>query len=436
MNYIESTNYLKQFYSRTTNRTANHHLSIMEELFHLFHLNESQFDIVQVTGSCGKGSTVTYISHILLQNNISHGVFTGPHLLRYEERFAVNGSLISSHDFCEIVTTIAQILKNYPKENEVGHMHVMTLLAFLYFRKLGIKLVIFENGSGGLSDPSNILNPVIAVFTEITFDHTHLLGNSIEEITRNKAAIIKNRTKYVAAGMRNKKARTLLKSLAAAKNASFRFIDEHYKSTYKKQLFHYRGFTEWILPMSFPAEYQQQNFTNAVCVMELLQKIRYPISQYSPFNTGDVLLPGRMEWTEICGEEILLDGAHNEYELASLKREIEKQNLKNPLFFMAFSSNKDIEKMVKSIALKEAFYIIVPSPFHERRINHKVVESVFHSLQLPYTYHENIERGLQDFLRRNNNQSKVITGSLYLIGFIKQKQKEGFINDTYNTETS
>jgi dihydrofolate synthase / folylpolyglutamate synthase len=434
VNEKECIHYLSKFYSRSTNRNG-HHLLIMKELFYLFNIKEDQFDIVQVTGSCGKGSTVTYISWLLSQNNIVHGVFTGPHLLRYEERFAVNGSLISSHVFCEIVTNIAETLKKYENEKEVGHMHVMTLIAFIYFRTCGVKLVIFENGSGGFSDPSNILNPVIALLTEITLDHTHLLGNSVEEITTDKAAIIKNHTKYVIAGMYNKQAKDMLKQMERAKNARFLYMNENYQSDYKEGNLTYRGFTKFTFSTLFSAAFQQQNFTNALCAIELLNELGYNIKLQGHSKLQNVIIPGRMEWTEMAQQKILLDGAHNEYELAALKTEIKQNHLRNPLFLIAFSSNKDIEKMVNSIAIKEAFYIIVPSPFNERRINQQGIEDVFQSFQLSYTYYESVEIGLRDFIKYDNKRSKVVTGSLYLVGFIKQKQKEGFMNDIYNNET-
>ncbi len=202
----------------------------MNELLELCSIHLEDFDFVQIAGSCGKGSTAHFISSMLHENEIPHGLFTGPHLQYYEERFRINHEQISREEFARIVLDIAGKLKSFPRFQEVGHMHMMILIALSFFKNHHIRLVIFENGVGGATDPSNVFSPLVAVLTEITLDHCHLLGNSIAEITQDKLEVIKKSTQYVVCGMENPEARELLYTKEKASNSSFVFYERDYGS--------------------------------------------------------------------------------------------------------------------------------------------------------------------------------------------------------------
>lgn len=428
--YERAIQYLSQFYNRTINRKEKHHLHIMNEILDLFSINLEDFEFIQIAGSCGKGSTAFLLSNMLNENEIKHGLFTGPHLIHYEERFRVNHEQIDSEEFSRIVLDIAEKLKNYLRFSEVGHMHLMVLIALLFFKHHQIRLVIFENGVGGASDPTNIFSPIIAVLTEITLDHCHLLGGTIEEITENKLQIIKETTQYAVCGMKNPTARILLKKKGKMTNPRYIFYQQDYyssneKSSLHSNLFDYHGMDRVLKQLSLPliGEHQIQNTTNALVVMECLTNLGYRI-QWEKVRKGieKLSIPCRMERVQRNGLTFLFDGAHNSLELKTLKQNIHALQIDVSKILMTISSNKNVQEMIHSIYLKDAEILLVPNPFIERRISLEEITSYLDRQKLVnYRTFENIESALQYLYQDvgHQNQTVLVTGSLYLVGKIK-----------------
>ena len=237
---------------------------------------------MQIAGSCGKGSTTFLLSSMLHENGFVHGVFTGPHLSKYEERFRMNDEQISEEEFSQIVLDIADRLRSYPRFQEIGHMHVMVLIALFFFKNHHIRLVIFENGVGGASDPSNVFNPIVAVLTEITLDHCHLLGSTIEEITEDKLHIVKNETQLVVCGMTNPAARAIAEAKEKEANQPFVFYGRDYhcgnvRTSVQSNQFDYKGIESNLnqLSLHLLGEHQVQNTANALAALECLAKLGY-----------------------------------------------------------------------------------------------------------------------------------------------------------------
>ncbi|MFB9987778.1 bifunctional folylpolyglutamate synthase/dihydrofolate synthase [Bacillus benzoevorans] len=434
--YEQAIQYLSQFYKRTINRRNEHHLHIMNELLEHCSINLDEFQFVQIAGSCGKGSTTFLLSNMLHENGIVHGVFTGPHLAKYEERFRMNDGQINEEEFSQIVLDIADRLRSYPRFQEIGHMHVMVLIALFFFTNHHIQLVIFENGVGGASDPSNVFNPIVAILTEITLDHCHLLGSSIEEITQDKLHIVKKETQFVVCGMKNPAARTIAEEKEKEANQPFVFYERDYHSenvrtSVQSNQFDYKGMDLILNEISLPllGEHQVQNTSNALAAIECLSQLGYDFA-WEKVRKGieHTAIPCRMEMVRHHGISFLFDGAHNSLELETLKKNIQTLNLDISKIIMTVSSNKDIRDMMQSIYLEGTEILLVPNPFIERRVSFSEITSQLDTLgHVNYRTFENIESSLQYLYQNaaNINGTVLVTGSLYLVGRIKNIINQG-----------
>lgn len=428
--YHHALNFLSKFNTRTMNRKNGFHHQIMHDLLKLFSIDLSDFKFIQITGSCGKGSTAHFISTILTYHSFDHGLFTGPHLNYYEERFSCNGQTIEREEFSSIVIEIENKLYAYDLEHEVGHMHIMIIIAFLYFQKKGIELIIFENGVGGKTDPSNIMDPIIAVFTEITLDHSHLLGSTIEDIIIDKSCIIKPSTQYVVCGMNNIQARNYLLKIEAHDESKYLFLNRDYVYLIKHSdeqgtHFHYKSEHLYIenQSLSLIGKHQVQNASNALAVIDALISLGYQFNLPTIQSAlNHVRIACRMEMVEENGVKFLFDGAHNTLELKTLKENIDALGLNISKVIISISSNKDIIKMLNSIYLEKAEYLITPHPFLERNISQKEIDEQTQSFgKINYLYEPDlnniINRIYQDHTR--DDEVVLVTGSLYLVGYVK-----------------
>ncbi|MBS4175000.1 Mur ligase family protein [Bacillus sp. FJAT-49736] len=428
-NYYEALTFLSSYNGRTTRREKGYHHKIMNELLDLFHIDHTGFTFIQITGSCGKGSTAQFISTILTHHSIEHGLFTGPHLHKYEERFAINGSLIEREEFAFIVLDICEKLKSYPLKDDVGHMHIMILIALTFFQKHGIKLVVFENGVGGKTDPSNIFNPLIAVITEITMDHAHLLGSTIEDIIIDKSCIIKESTRFAICGMNNVQARNFLLKIEHHCNAKFRYLNRDYGFISKVNdtsgsVFDFKGHDYYFknLRTRLLGEHQVQNASNALAVIEALAECGYSYEKELLTRAiNQASMPCRMEMLHINGVTYLFDGAHNSLELRTLKESIDTLGLHVSSVLLSISSNKDVERMIKNIYFENASYIITPHLFTERNINQELMLTSLKPIQdIRHYYFQHIKDALEQALKQyERNHIVLVTGSLYLVGYVK-----------------
>jgi dihydrofolate synthase / folylpolyglutamate synthase len=422
MDYQSCLEFLSQFHTKESPHENNRHLHVMEELFQVFQVDHSQMNIIQITGSCGKGSTAAFLSSILNASQISHGLFTGPHLICYEERFVIDNQMITQDEFTEIIEEIIEKTSEFDMQ-DVGHKHLMTLIAMLWFSRKEVPLVIFENGAGGASDPSNVFNPMIACLTEITLDHTHLLGETIEAITKDKAAIFKDSVKVPVCGMMNDVARKYLLDLESHFNRTFNFIYRDYDISLTCEGLTYKSALNVLthLELGLSGEHQWQNAANALRMAEGLVELGYTINRGALINgLKQTILPGRFETFEEDDIKLILDGAHNPLELKALSRSLYKKRMDPQVILVSFASKKNVEEMLLALNKKNANYVIAPSPFIARQQARDAVEKVFKKLNLTYSYCDNVEDALTTARRRVTNGTILVTGSLYLVGRVRE----------------
>ncbi len=156
---------------------------------------QTQFPSVLIAGTNGKGSTAATLASILLTAGYRTGLYTSPHLIRVNERIQIDGVEISDEDFGRLFFQVDEAARRLVASGDLPHtpsfFEVLTALAFLYYAEQKIDIAILEVGLGGRLDATNIVSPVLSVITDVALDHQDYLGNTIAEITREKAGILR-----------------------------------------------------------------------------------------------------------------------------------------------------------------------------------------------------------------------------------------------------
>jgi dihydrofolate synthase/folylpolyglutamate synthase len=147
------------------------------------------FPSIHVAGTNGKGSTCAMIGSIFRETGLKTGLYTSPHLLRFNERIRVDGIPISDKDIIQFVKQYRHSFDEIP----VTFFEATTAMAFWYFKKSCVDVAVIETGLGGRHDSTNVLIPKLTVITPVALDHRHLLGRNLKEIAREKGGIIKYR---------------------------------------------------------------------------------------------------------------------------------------------------------------------------------------------------------------------------------------------------
>ena len=161
---------------------------------------EKTYPIIHVTGTNGKGSTITFMRELFVAHGKKVGTFTSPHIVSIHDRICINGQPIAEEDFVRIANQVKEMEKILLEtHDQLSFFELLTLIALLYFKEQGVDLVLLEVGIGGLLDTTNVVTGEIAVITSIGLDHQETLGDSLEEIAEQKAGIFKAGKKAVIA---------------------------------------------------------------------------------------------------------------------------------------------------------------------------------------------------------------------------------------------
>ena len=333
---------------------------------------------VHVAGTKGKGSTCAMISSILQAAGYQVGLFTQPHLHTFRERIRINDRLMSED---EMVASLETLKPSIEKISEPSTFEIMTAMAFQYFAEQEVDLAVVETGLGGRLDTTNVIEPLVAVITSISYDHTYILGNTIEEIAGEKAGIIKEGRPVVCAPQRPA-AEEVIARVCQERKAPFILVGRDWlwqegeadmggqafsvrsEIPDAKGLIADRGSRDFWIPLL--GRYQVVNATTTIATIDQLcrQGIKVPMEQVHQ-GLQRARWPGRLE---ILGREPLLvvDGAHNVDSVQRLMRALrEYLSFDRLILVVGFSADKDINGMMQEL-ISEAQEVIVAQSKHPR----------------------------------------------------------------------
>jgi len=295
---------------------------------------QDTFPSVLITGTNGKGSTVKIISTILKEAGYRVGCFTSPHLIDFGERIAINGNTISDDEVIELTEEIRRgPLEELECNREtlqikgtVCFFEIVTAMAFLHFARQQVDIAILEVGIGGRLDATNTVNPLVSVITNVGFDHQKFLGNTIEEIAREKAGIIHEQGDVVT-GCRKPEAIAVIEETCRKTNTTLyktgirqqEYILQFAAQTIPQKIsstgsfFSYQGLHSHFddLYLRLVGTHQLANTAVALCTLELLNKKGfYTYENNIRAGLSHVIHPGRLE-TIHANPTFIVDIAHN-----------------------------------------------------------------------------------------------------------------------------
>ncbi|HOF69534.1 MAG TPA: Mur ligase family protein, partial [Ruminococcus sp.] len=191
MNYEEAQNFINSF-SRLGKKVND--LSRIKKLLDKLDNPQNKLNFVHIAGTNGKGSTLEYIANALQNAGYTAGKFTSPYVTHYADRIRVNSSEIDEKSIAEICGFVAERVES----REFSQFEITMSIAFIYFLRQKCDVVVLETGIGGLVDSTNIIAPpLLSVITSVSYDHTAILGETLEEIAEQKAGIIRSKNNAV-----------------------------------------------------------------------------------------------------------------------------------------------------------------------------------------------------------------------------------------------
>lgn len=377
---------------------------------------QKKLRFIHVAGTNGKGSTSAMLASILQSAGYRTGLYTSPYIRTFCERIRIDGENIPQNvlaNLTERIRPIADAMADKPTEFEL-----ITALAFAYFAEQGCDVVVLEVGLGGRLDSTNVIeNTVLSIITGIDFDHTALLGNTIEEIAKEKAGIIKSGRPVLFGGGKGAAYDTVL-GVALEKNAPFWCVD---RSSYKEReatlagtRFDYSHYTDLRLPLL--GAYQPYNATLVLTAIDLLNEGGFSVDEDAVRRgLSSVRWPARFE---LLSQDpiIIYDGGHNpegvRAAVESIKAYFGNQRVNILSGVMADKDKGEMIETVKEVAAR-AFAV---TPNNPRALAAEDYAAQLASHGIFATAYASVAEGVRAAIESSKKEGipLVCLGSLYL----------------------
>lgn len=384
---------------------------------------QQEYPTIHIAGTKGKGSVAALCAAVLQAAGYKTGLYTSPHLVDFRERVQVDGEWIEEDAFVEAARQLQAQVAGLPG---VTSYELQTALAFLYFARQQVDVVVAEVGMGGRLDSTNILTPLVSVITNISLDHTAILGNSLVEIAGEKGGIIKPGVPVVCAPQQAE-ALAKLREIAEDRKAPFTLVGEEItfellSQTESGQEFRIteKGNTAVTLQSGLLGRHQAENAAAAFAALEVVDQAGLPVSgEAIREGFARVRWPGRFEI--FPGDPtIVLDGAHNRHSAEMLADTVRNvfPGREVTLVFGA-SEDKDIAGMFAELVPVVGDIYLVQAD-HPRAAAPEKMAELLENVGRAVAQVPSME-ALFPLLARYNEGDQVVlvTGSLYLVGHFR-----------------
>lgn len=434
MNYKEAINYIK----KVGNFGSNYGLERTERLLEILGNPHKKLNVIHIAGTNGKGSTTSMIASILIEEGFNVGMYTSPFLEEFEERIQINRQNIKKNDLANYMDYIKEAVDKVIEEgyNHPTEFEIITCLMFKYFYDKKVDYAVVEVGLGGRLDSTNVVNPLLTVITSISLDHTNILGNTLEEIAREKGGIIKKNTPLILYPQKEEALKEL-QNISKEKSAKIYEVkkdDAKLLEIIKNDDFYQKikikgEFNTYNANLRLLGEHQILNCAVAVRAVEVLSKIQGFQIKNIEKGIENARWIGRLEVLN-KNPLVVIDGAHNIQGITTLKENVSKYfNYKNIILLIGILADKQVEDMIKVITPMSK-YIIALTPHSDRaELGVKLKEEIekFNKNVESFESYETAFKKALSIAREDD--LILVTGSLYMIG-----EMRGIINHIVKQE--
>ena len=329
------------------------------------HLDNPQhkFKSIHIAGTNGKGSSSHYLASILQSAGYKTGLYTSPHLKSYTERIRINGIPIPENE----VVSFVEKNKNFLEELKPSFFEMSVGMAFEYFAKEQVDIAIIEVGLGGRLDSTNIITPLLSLITNISFDHTDILGDTLPKIAFEKAGIIKSNIPVIISE-RNSETEDVFVEKANNENAPIYFAEDYFKVEdfeernllLEVDILKLNTNQKFKIQSQLIGEYQSKNILGVLKTIDILNQSEFRVSA-NAISEGikNVItqtgLQGR--WQVLSKHPLMIcDTAHNVAGITQIIKSLKKIKYEKLWMIIGFVSDKDISGIMELLP-KNANYI-------------------------------------------------------------------------------
>lgn len=358
--------YLKNFDSVTKDPS----LEAMEYFMKEFNNPHQKTKFIHIAGTNGKGSVCEMINSVLVNAGYRVGKYISPHLSRYNERIAVNNVEITDKEMSDILEVISEKVEKYNKTHQVPvkEFEVVTTLALIYFAQKNCDIVVLETGLGGTDDCTNIAEGMISIITNIGLDHMDILGNTIQDITKKKAGIIKKNKDTIMCFQETvtdiikekcKEENNVLHIVNKEDVTNYSFNDEYQQINYKE----YKN-----IKINLKGKCQIYNAAITLECINVLKQKGYKITEESiRKGLSTVIHKARFE-TINKKPYIVFDGGHNENAIQNLISTIKQYYPnKRKVYIISILKTKDYKTVIKLLTQDKNGIFIFTTGNDEKR---------------------------------------------------------------------
>ena len=393
MNYKQTENWILNrlpFYQSQGSKAYKPGLDNIRSFIDHLNIDIQDIKLIHIGGTNGKGSTCAYLSSIIQESGYNVGTFTSPHFFDYRERIKVNNNKIETGFISKFIEANREIIEKL----ELTFFELSFGMSLSYYIEKNVDYAIIEVGLGGRLDATNIINPILSVITNISYDHTEILGNTLKKIAFEKAGIIKQNTKVII-GERDKYTENVFIDIAH-KNLSEIIFASDYKSKFENS----------------DIEYLNKNIKTVVQICRNLndEKINDNSIEKGILNV-DINTDFYGRWTVLNDSpKIIFDSAHNESGFIHLSKKLSLLEYDKLFFILSFVKGKNVKKFISYLPDKSLIYFT--SSNISRSMNHiEIEESIGENINFnknPKNIYSNILSGASP------NDLIIITGSNYI----------------------
>ncbi len=401
-------------------------LETIHKLLEILDSPQLELKCIHITGTNGKGSTLAFVNHILIAAGYKVGLYTSPALEYFNERLQINGCPIDDGELSEVTEVVKRAAKEMVASGfkEPTEFELVTAMAFVYFKRQKVDVVLLEVGMGGRQDATNVLDhALVSVITPIALDHTDFLGDTIGKIAYEKAGIIKPKTRVVI-HPQEKEAMTAIERVCEAVEVPLIVAPvneiEIYSETAEGTFFKLRGESYEIAMLG---AHQTRNATVALSVVEAINVSGGLCIGAEAVKAGlkAARWHGRLE---ILNREplVLIDGAHNLHGAEGLAETIKTLfNTKKIIAVFGILGDKDVSGVL-DVLMPLVDRVICTEPANPRKMDAEKLAKMVSD----YGLHADIEKNLKaafdlalSLEKDDPNRMILCFGSLYLIGQLR-----------------
>jgi len=430
LNYSQAEEYLNSFVnyeqiSGITYAQPGYSLRHVEELLNRMGNPQLAAKTIHIAGTKGKGSVAAMIAQGLSSSGYRTGLYISPHFHTLRERISIDGSLISEAEFTAAMAKVKPFIESMKQDTsfrQLTYFEALTALTFVYFQKKRVDFQVLEVGLGGRLDATNVVaNPVICIITSISLDHTQILGDSLEEIAREKAGIIKSGC-WVVISPQPEEAASVITEICRDKKAKVVQVGKDVTWHKISGDLHHQSLaiegrtSKYQVSIPLLGDFQLENAATAIAALEILASASFAISAADiTRGLARVKWPGRFQILQ-QHPTVLVDGAHNVASMKMLVNNI-KAYFAHKRIFLVFgtSCDKDIPGIINELVPLSP-QVIVTQASHSRAAPLSTLAAEFSKRgiepEIKGTVAQAISRALSLAGRRD---IICVTGSLFVV---------------------